>query len=131
MQKTISGNVDAEVINKVLIPKIIHKKYPDLTEEEVEEIRQHVVVDAVTKGATIEETGNKRFIRMADKFINIDDLHIDLIDQINPFHNAYEILSKSVDAPTLKLIEEAINSSRVQMTDEEAVVLYQKIPEFI
>ena len=33
---------------------------------------------------------------MADKFVNIDDLHIDLIDQINPFQRAFEILSKSV-----------------------------------
>ena len=130
MQKTITGNVDAEVVNKVLIPKIIHQRYPDLSEEEVEEIRQHVVVDTITRGATIEETGDKRFIRMADKFINIDDLHIDLIDQINPFHNAYEILSKSVDTSTLKLIGEAISSSKVQMTDEEAVILYGKIPAF-
>lgn len=130
MQKTISGNVDPEVINKVIIPKIIRVKYPDLNEDEVEEIRQNVVVDTVTRSATIEQTGDKRFIRMADKFVNIDDLHIDLIDSINPFHNAYEIMSKSVDAPTLRLIQEAISSTRIKMTQEEAMILYPKIAQF-
>jgi hypothetical protein len=33
---------------------------------------------------------------MANKFINIDELNIDLIDSINPFQQAFEILSKSV-----------------------------------
>ena len=131
MQETISGNVDPEVVNKVLIPKIIRTKYPDLSEDEREEIRQHVVVDSVTRGATIEQTGDKRFIRMADQFINIEELHIDLIDRINPFHNAYEILSKSVSAPILKLIQEAIQTTRLSMTEEEVVVLYPKIAAFI
>jgi hypothetical protein len=129
-QKTISGNVDAEVVNKVIIPKIIRVKYPELSNAEIEEIRQHIVVDAVTRSAIIEQTGDKRFIRMANKFINIDDLHIDLIDSINPFQAAYEILSKSVDAPTLKLIQEAIATTRIKMTNEEAVILYPKIAAF-
>lgn len=131
IQKSISGNVDPEVINKVIIPKIIRTKYPDLSEEEYEEIRQHVVADTVIRGATIEHTGDKRFIRMADKFINIDDLHIDLIDSINPFQSAYEILSKQVTPPVLKLIQEAIESTRIKMTEEEAILLWDKIKTFI
>jgi hypothetical protein len=55
MQKAMPGNVDPEVINKVLIPKIIQKKYPDLDERELEELRQHVVVDSVMAGAVMEE----------------------------------------------------------------------------
>ena len=57
-------------------------KYPELSEEEVEEVRQHVVVDSVVKNGEIKETGDKRFIRMAGTFVNIDDLHIDLIDSV-------------------------------------------------
>ncbi|MBD3839957.1 MAG: ATP-dependent helicase, partial [Epsilonproteobacteria bacterium] len=101
MIKAIPGNLDAEVINRVLIPKIIKVKYPDLDESEVEELRQHVVVDSVVKNGHIIENGDKKFIKMADKFVNIDELHIDLIDQINPFQRAFEILSKSVTAQTL------------------------------
>lgn len=43
------GNIEPEVINTVLIPKIIREVYPDLNEEEVEAVRQHVVVDSVIK----------------------------------------------------------------------------------
>ena len=131
MQKAMPGNVDPEVINKILIPKIIRTKYPDLSETEYEELRQHVVVDAVMKGATIEQSGDKRFIRMANQFVNIDELHIDLIDSINPFQKAFEILSKTVNANVLKSIMDCIASTRLQMTDEEAILLWPKIKQFV
>jgi superfamily II DNA or RNA helicase len=130
MLKAMPGNLDPEVINKVLIPKIIQVKYPELTDEEVEELRQYVVVDSVVKNGEIKEVGDKRFIRMADSFVNIDDLHIDLIDRINPFQKAFEILSKSVTTKTLKVIQECIEATRIQVTEEEAVLLWDKIKAF-
>jgi superfamily II DNA or RNA helicase len=130
MLKAMPGNLDPEVINKVLIPKIIQIKYPELTEEEVEEIRQYVVVDSVIKSGEIKEIGDKRFIRMADQFVNIDDLHIDLIDRINPFQKAFEILSKSVTTKVLKVIQECIEATRIQVSEEEAVLLWAKIKDF-
>lgn len=131
MLKAMPGNVDPEVINKVLIPKIIKVKYPELSEDEVEEVRQHVLVDSVIKKAEIKETGDQRFIRMADTFVNIDDLHIDLIDRVNPFQKAFEVLSKSVTAKVLKVIQEAIEATRIQMDFEEAKILWPKIKEFM
>ena len=131
MLKAMPGNVDPEVINKVLIPKIIKETYPDLTDEEVEAVRQHVVVDSVIKNGTIEEQGDKRFIRMADSFVNIDDINIDLIDTINPFQKAFEILSKSVTASVFKAIQETIDATRITMTDEEAIILWPKIKNWI
>jgi hypothetical protein len=125
-----SGAVDPEVINKVLIPKIIQTKYPDLNASEVEEIRQQVVVDSAISVAEIKEEGGKKFIRMADKFINIDELHIDLIDTINPFQKAFEILSKSVTKDVLKLIQESIEATRIKMDFEEAKILWPKANEF-
>ena len=130
MLKAMPGNVDPEVINKVLIPKIIQIKYPELSEAEVEEVRQHIVLDSVVKNGEIKEVGDKRFIRMADKFVNIDDLHIDLIDQINPFQKAFEILSKSVTARVLKVIQDAIEATRITMDFEEAKILWPKILDF-
>lgn len=126
-----AGKIDPEVVNKILIPKIIQVKYPDLTEAEVEEVRQYVVVDSVVSTAEIKQEGGKKFIRMADKFINIDDLHIDLIDTINPFQKAFEILSKSVTVNVLKLIQEAIESTRISFSPEEAMLLWPKIKAFI
>jgi superfamily II DNA or RNA helicase len=124
--------IDPEVINKVMIPKIIQTKYPELSEEEVEEIRQHVVADSVIKNGEIKEVGDRRFVRMAGKFVNIEELHIDLIDRVNPFQKAFEVLSKSVTSKLLKVIQETIDAGRIQMTDEEAVILYRdKIGLFI
>lgn len=131
MTKAMPGNVDPEVINKVLIPKIIQVKYPELTDEEIEEVRQHVVVDSVVKNGEIKESGDKRFIRMAGQFVNIDDLHIDLIDSVNPFQKAFEILSKSVTTQVLKVIQETIEATRIQMSEEEAILLWPKIKQFI
>ena len=131
MLKAMPGNVDPEVINKVLIPKIIKVKYPELSDTEIEEVRQYVVVDSVIKNGEIKETGDKRFIRMADTFVNIDDIHIDLIDQINPFQKAFEVLSKSVTTKVLKVIQETIESTRIKMDFEEAKILWPKIQEFV
>ena len=131
MLKAMPGNVDPEVINKVLIPKIIKVKYPELSDTEIEEVRQFVVVDSVIKNGEIKETGDKRFIRMADTFVNIDDIHIDLIDQINPFQKAFEVLSKSVTTKVLKVIQETIESTRIKMDFEEAKILWPKIQEFV
>ena len=123
-------SLDPEVINKALIPKVIRTKYPDLTDDQVEEVRQHVVVDSVIKNGTIKQVADKRFIRMAGSFVDIDDIHIDLIDRVNPFQEAFEVLSKSVSAPVLKIIQETIAASRLQITEEEAVILWPKIQEF-
>ncbi|MGD9929556.1 MAG: DEAD/DEAH box helicase [Mangrovibacterium sp.] len=131
MLKAMPGNVDPEVINKVLIPKIIRVKYPELSDEEIEEIRQYVVVDSVIKNGEIKETGDKRFIRMAGSFVDIDDIHIDLIDRINPFQKAFEVLSKSVTTKVLKAIQETIEATRIKMDFEEAAILWPKIQEFV
>lgn len=130
MLKAMPGNIDPEVINKVLIPKIIRVKYPELSDEEIEEIRQYVVVDSVIKNGEIKEVGDQRFIRMADKFVNIEELHIDLIDSINPFQKAFEILSKSVTTKVLKIIQDTIEATRIKMDFEEAKILWPKIVEF-
>jgi hypothetical protein len=130
MLKAMPGNIDAEVMNKVLIPKIIKVKYPDLDDSEVEELREYVVVDSVIKNGNINQSGDKKFVTLANKFINIDELNMDLIDSINPFQKAFEILSKSVTTRVLKLIQEEIESTRIEITEEEAMILYPKIAKF-
>lgn len=129
--KALTGSVDPEVINKVLIPKIIQTTYPDLTDEEIEEVRQYVVVDSAIKTSDIEQSGDKQFIKMANKFVNIDDLNIDLIDSINPFQKAFEILSKSLDKKTFKVIQNCVEETRLHMTEEEAIILWPKIIKFV
>lgn len=131
MIKAMPGNLEPEVINTVLIPKIIREVYPDLTDDEVEAVRQYVVVDSVIKNGEVEEHGSKKFIKMAGSFVNIDDINIDLIDTINPFQKAFEILSKNVTTTTLKSIQDAINITKIEMTEEEAIILWPKINEWV
>jgi len=127
MLKAMPGNMEPEVINTVLIPKIIRETYPDLNAEDVEAIRQYVVVDSVIKNGEVEEHGTKKFIRMAGSFVNIDDIRIDLIDTVNPFQKAFEILSKNVTTSVLKSIQDTINVTKIEMTEEEAIASWEAI----
>lgn len=129
--KAMTGGVEAEVVNKVLIPKIIKYKYPDLSIEQVEEVRQHVVVDSIVKTSQIHQEGDRRLIMLAGQFINIEELDIDLIDSVNPFQQAYEILSKKFSTRVLKIIQETIAALKIKMTLEEAVELWPKINNFV
>lgn len=128
--KAAVGGLDAEVANKVLIPKIIRERYPDLNEEQVEELRQQVVVDSVIKNGEVKTVGDNRFIKMQDKFVNVNDLNINLIDTVNPFQRAFEVLSKSVTTSVLRVIQDTIAASRVEITEEEAVITWPKIQQF-
>jgi superfamily II DNA or RNA helicase len=121
-----------EMVTKIYIPKVIEEKYPDLSEQEVEEIRQQVVANTALKtssGGELPEAHSK-LIKLAGKMINVQDLSIDLIDRINPFQLAYEVLSKSVDAQVLKTIHGAIARKKIHMTEEEAILLYPRIKQF-
>lgn len=129
VQAAISAGADTKLINKQLIPRVITTSYPDLTQEEVDEVRQHVVVDLNLSNAK-KDSENKQLLKMADKFINIDDLSIDLIDQVNPFQSAYEVISRDVDSKTLQLIERAFDAKKYEFTNDELRMLYPQIKAF-
>ena len=128
--RAAAGHVDPETTNKVLIPKIIRDRYPDLDEAQVEELRQQVVVDSVIKNSEIREFGDKRLVKMAEKFVNIDDISINLIDSVNPFQRAFEVMSKSVTPSVLRIIEGAIAATRLDISEEEAVALWPKVQQW-
>ena len=139
--KAVSGSTTAETITQTLIPKVIREKYPDLTDEEVEEVRQRFLLDTIIKGNDIvDDKGNpvdfntnqeeresegNRLIKLANRMINIDQLSINLIDTINPFQRAYEVLSKQVDAPTLKVIQDTMAELKFDMSLEQAILLFK------
>jgi hypothetical protein len=72
----------------------------------------------------------QQFVKMGNKFINIEHLNIDLISQVNPFQGAYEILSKAFTAEMLKSIQEVVVGMRASVTEEEAVIFWPKIEDF-
>lgn len=131
MVKALSGAVDTDVINRVLMPKIIMDKYPDLNESEVEEVREHLVTDMVIRHSEFNNEGDRRLIKLTEKFIDISELSIDLIDKVNPFQQAFEVLSKNITPRVLKSIQECIAAFKVNMTDDEAIYLWPKIQDFV
>jgi hypothetical protein len=115
----------AETINQVLIPKVIRERYSSLSDGEVEEVRQRVLLDTVTKTCAevvVKPDGN-RFLKLASRFVNLDKLNINVIDSINPFQRAYEILSKKIDKNVLKIIQDTIAEQKYDMGIEEAILL--------
>lgn len=147
--RALSGSTTAETVTKVLVPKVIREKYPELSDGEVEEVRQRFLADMIVKGNTLyNENGEpidvsatadddekpsegNRLLKIANRFINIDKLSINLIDTINPFQRAYEVMSKTVDAPTLKIIQDTIAEQKFDMTLEHAISLMPALREYV
>lgn len=127
IRDAIIGTEKNEMITQVYFPKLISEKYKFLNQEEAEDLSKYAVLTIATQGEGIktDDSGNK-FIRLANRFVNLDDLSINLIDSINPFQRAYEILSRSLTPEVLRTIQYEIESTREDMTKEEAVILFKK-----
>lgn len=127
---------DASLVNKTLIPKVIQANHPDLSNEEVETVRQYVVADMVTRNAKFSNdengaSGGDSFISLGKKFVKVEDLDINLIDTINPFQNAYEVISREIDSSTLRVIQNSIDAIKVDFDEDELVYLAPKIAMFV
>lgn len=128
IREGIIGEGMTEMITEVYIPKIIRETYPDLSEEEVDAVTKHTILTIATQGEdiTTDDSGN-RLIKLANKFVNLNDLDINLIAEINPFQRAYEVISRSLTPETLRTIQYAIEDKRSEkLTDEEAILLFTK-----
>lgn len=129
IREAIIGEGMAEMITEVYIPKIIRETYPDLNEEEVDAVAKHTILTIATQGEQIvgpDDSGNK-FIKITHKFVNLNDLDINLIAEINPFQRAYEVISKSLTPEVLRTIQYVIEDKRSEtLTDEEAILLFNK-----
>ncbi|OUO21107.1 ATP-dependent helicase [Alistipes sp. An31A] len=136
LKQAMANDAIAEVITQSLIPKVIQEKYPTLTEQEVECVRQQLVLSIATQGAevTVDEHG-REFINIANKFcdkgVELSKLSINLIDSINPFQRAYEIMAKSLTPEVLRAIQFSIEEQRSDMSIEEAVLLLKNyLPKY-
>lgn len=139
------GMFDPEVIpeelTQVRMGKIVKEKFPGLDEEDQETVRQHAIAAlnlvqtakkellGGTDGATA--TPNTSLIDGVRKYaLSVTELDIDLIDRINPFGEAYEILAKSMTPERLKIVLEVIAARRVNLTLEEARDLAKRALRF-
>lgn len=145
---------------KDIIKCVLTEKFKgELLPQDIEAISQAIVIELnkrdifntkppknTTKGEGDEESGNigdvptpfvtaeggTAFVDSNQhRFMNLDDLDINLIMQTNPFMGAYEFISKVVDAPTLKRIQDIAVSARAHVTEEEALILWPSIKTFV
>ena len=139
------GMFDPEVIpeelTQVRMGKIVKEKFPGLDEEDQETVRQHAIAAlnlvqtakkellGGTDGATA--TPNTSLIDGVRKYaLSVTELDIDLIDRINPFGEAYEILARSMTEARLKQVAEVIAARRVTLTLDEARDLAKRALKF-
>lgn len=156
----VSEQVDPKLMMDVEIPKVVATLYPDMDDNEIAtisgvahaamavqstgglfdeadlppgaEIVDHARADAkgTDAGTSPEPKPNRKFVLIGNKFVNIENLNIDMIKQVNPFQGAYEILSKAVTPEVLKTIQDTVVGMRSKMSEEEAVMLWPRITEF-
>ena len=126
-----------EELTQVRMGKIVKDKYPELTEEDQEAVRQHAIAamnltqqakKVLNEGTT---GGNTALIDGVRKFaLNVTELDIDLIDRINPFGEAYAILAKAMTEDSLKQVQAVIAGKKVSLTLEEARQLAKRALKF-
>lgn len=133
-----NDDMPGELVQDVHVRRVIEEKYPNETEEDVEAIRQRVAATMAmasvgnTENSTDDDAkaGTNGFVGLVRKFININDLSVDLIDSVNPFGHAYEVLSKGLTSDLLKKVHGAASTQKIKMTEEEALALWPRIQEF-
>ena len=129
-----------EELTQVRMGKIVKDKYPELSEEDREAVRQHAVaalnLTQKAKETVVDETeaqtnGSTALIDGVRKFaMDVRDLDIDLIDRINPFGEAYAILAKTMSEESLKQVAAVITAKKIQLTPEEARDLARRALRF-
>ena len=142
-QSTLQAMLDpdrehaAELINKVLWPQHIRETYPDLNDEEVEEVREYCVIDSFLRTSPLQgeidhETGeDRRFLTFAGRCIKVQELDINLIDLENPFQRAYQFISRKLNPETLQLIRDTFTSPQIPMDKDLAIHLIKEIENFV
>ena len=134
----VGGETLAEELTQLKMGKIVRDRYPELTDEDQEAVRQHAVAalnltqkakqlagsgdaGADTAGEDGEARSNTALIEGVRKFaIEVKDLDIDLIDRINPFEAAYSVLAKAMNEGTLKQVAAVIGKRKVSIPYDEA-----------
>jgi hypothetical protein len=119
-----------EELTQVRMGKIVKDKYPELSNEDQEAVRQHAIAalnitqqakQSMLDRVSGEPTANTALIDGVRKFaMDVRELDIDLIDRINPFKEAYSILAKTMNEERLQQVKAAIAAKRTALTPEEA-----------
>lgn len=142
-QGLFNKEVVPEELTQLHMGKIVKERYPELDAEDQEAVRQQAIAALnlaqqakaaalkLAGGADAGKVANTAFLEGVRKFaMDVRELDIDLIDRINPFGEAYSILSKTMNEDRLKQVEAAIAAKKVSMTLEEARELARRALKF-
>lgn len=138
------GMFDEEVVpeelTQIRMGKIIKDKYPELDDEDVESVRQHAIAalnitqkakEIINRDNSFNEKANTALIDGVRKFaMDVRELDVDWIDSINPFSEAYSILSKAMTENSLKAMAEVISARKQNLSLEEARELAKRALKF-
>jgi hypothetical protein len=135
------GLFDAETVPEELtvqrMGKIVRERYPELSDEDQEAVRQHAIAalnltqraKELASGAAAEAVPGSDGEARANTALldgvrrlamDVRELDIDMIDRINPFGAAYAILSKAMSEATLRQVADVIGRKKVSIPYEEA-----------
>ncbi len=129
-----------EELTQLRMGKIVKDKYPELDAEDQEAVRQHAIAalnitqqakKILNNGENGTKAGNTALIDGVRRFaLSVTELEIDLIDRINPFGEAYAILSKAMNEDSLKQVAKVIAAKKTQLSPEEAKELAARAVKF-
>ncbi len=143
----IVDNKQSQRVTEIELPKVIKQIFPDLNDEDFSAIHDVVKTKLAVSGLTYSDStitdednpyilssnpnASQGILKLGNKFIDVDKLQVDLIDKINPFQGAYEILSKSINASLLKTIQDYVAVQGSTVSEEEALLLWDDIQKFV
>ena len=120
-------------LTQVAMSAIVRDRYPDLSAEDQEAVRQHAIaalnltqkakslaMDAADAGDGEQRANTALLDGVRQYAMDVRELDIDLIDSINPWQAAYAVLAKSMSESTLKQVQAAIAAKRTKISPEEA-----------
>jgi hypothetical protein len=149
-----------DVMYDLVVTDVVKRRYPGFSEEQIQDTVGLFGVRAglgreVAKDPSIIQTpslsdedqtlfaeppegdvanglnAGDRFVKQARRFINVQELQVDLLGGRRDFDDAYELLSKELSEELLARLHGEVRALKVSMTREEAEKLYSRIKEFI
>ncbi len=127
-------------LTQIRMGKIIKDKYPELDEEDQEAVRQHAIAalnltqkakEVLNSNPELEGRGSTALLEGVRRFtMDVRDLDVDWIDSINPFSEAYSILSKAMTEQSLKAMAEVIAARKPNLSLDEARELAKRALKF-
>ena len=128
------GLFDKEIVpqelTQIRMGKIIKDRYPELDLEDMEAVRQHAIAalnftqkakETLNNDDELSSRANTALIDGVRRFtMDVRDLDVDWIDSINPFSEAYSIISKAMTEQSLKAMAEVISGKKLNLTMDEA-----------